>query len=502
MYISSSSSSGEDESSEVHIHQIAPSYDAASFENRELTSQADPEDVESNTYENRNDAAYSPLHADARKCICPPHMINYGNENEEDDSTEISILKMEEKIVSLMNRVWILETENDVLRDQEDMREDIHDLYQNPYAGNDNDSGSPLKSKRQNFDELQGLSIDEHLMLNRSLKKDLIVSETVQERMRIAMVSLETRDKLRSDLIQELTSELEKKDEAEPQNVVLDLSEELEMEQFKTRQLQKELDEERTRRRKESFIRQQQSVEKECIDGSHESSAKAAQLVSDLTNELKLSMERESQLKDQLEATNRKLSAQARNDMTLQNTKREKDALASHNEELQALNIQLIRRFVALEKRHKEFVARTNQEFKQRASEMNVNVDIPTSAESKETNNSTTGSNPTKLTQDTEQRQKELTALKKRLALRKAARVEYKAGSFSAAKGVNIVRHTKFENEEDSLSSLPSIKSFSSIKSYASRKLSLSQEGKASVPDEQREDDNFTGRLGLNRFEI
>lgn len=328
----------------------------------------------------------------------------------EDDRVVISTLLLEEKIVSLMNRVWILETENDVIRSQwkKDNKDGhppdkIEDMYQNPYAS-PSSCNSDGHTNHRNFQEPENGGIGKDLTLtrvtsspkneahqdgpngdedsallveqNRSLRQDLAISEEIQERMRVAMVSLENRDKRRSGKIEEMSKQMGEIGERH-EHAMRNLHKELVIEKNKCRKFQADLEEE-VQRRREAETRFSKAG-KECIDGStgmvaHQSSstAKAADLISDLSNELKLTMERESKLRDELDALRRERDeddaamllrmVQKELSESRDQHQREKNALLKHNEELESLNIDLFRKLDKLEAECNELVTKTIQE--------------------------------------------------------------------------------------------------------------------------------------------
>ena len=339
-----------------------------------------------------------------------------GDDDEKrDDQVVISTLLLEEKIVSLMNRVWILETENDVLRsewkteDGDDHRcGDIESMYQNPYASpinanNDNDTNPRNVQEQKNsfrFEDAAAtagaspslrcrVDVDKSLensnydkttksggdpsslaQQNRSLRRDLAISEEIQERMRVAMVSIENRDNLRSGTIEKLSEEQE--DVAKKHKEAMEsLQNRLEMEQANNNKLQADLEDE---------IQNKKDAEKECVDGSTViignqpfSTAKAAQLISDLSNELRMTMERESKQNEELgvlrrqrkesqeaisvAASNAKQASASRDQLT-----RDIGALLEHNEELESLNIQLVRKLDDLEAECNALVANARKQ--------------------------------------------------------------------------------------------------------------------------------------------
>eukprot|EP00531_Pseudo-nitzschia_arenysensis_P018151 CAMPEP_0116155468 /NCGR_PEP_ID=MMETSP0329-20121206/22325_1 /TAXON_ID=697910 /ORGANISM="Pseudo-nitzschia arenysensis, Strain B593" /LENGTH=578 /DNA_ID=CAMNT_0003652507 /DNA_START=147 /DNA_END=1884 /DNA_ORIENTATION=+ len=320
-----------------------------------------------------------------------------------DDRVVISTLLLEEKIVSLMNRVWILETENDVIRSQwkNDEKEayrtdDIENMYQNPYASPKSCNSNDVDRSDRNFQAQEDAIMGKDLTLspqkklneneskgdedptllsekNRSLRQDLTISEEIQERMRVAMVSLENRDKRRSDKIEEMSKQLGGIEERHDQ-AMGKLHKELKIEKNKCQRFQADLEKEVQRRREAET--KFQNAGKACIDGSTgvmayktSSTAKAADLISDLSNELKLTMERESKVRDELDALRRERDE---DDTTMLLKKelsesrdqhqREKNALLKHNEELESLNIDLFRKLNKLEAECNELVTQTIQE--------------------------------------------------------------------------------------------------------------------------------------------
>jgi hypothetical protein len=649
MYYSSTSSScddGENDGSEIHLHPIASDYLSLS----PGSASEEEEEVAPNSIEGSEDNADT---AEGKDSVSSPVTVpipnndlsqsaQAGDEDGDDegenvdDGKNISTLRLEEKIVSLMNRVWILELENDVLRsrwkkedDDHHFAEDIKNMYQDPYAppasyniannktNTDTDIDSNTAEKcsnsansnpaeeqnvsnpleHQNFGELRGINSendrsmeDEDLLAqNRSLRTDLGISEEVRERMRVTMVSLESRDKLRCDLIEELFQELEGTTENH-ETTSDSLRKELESERTKTRQLQnsleeetktkqllekqiaellhelegmtenhettldslrKELDSERTKTRQlqrsleeETKTKQllekripRKSIEKECIDGSlgtiadKSSATKAAQLISDLSNELRITMQRESDLKDELEVYQRKLrkhqttksTTSTREDsVSPEQHQREKNALMQHNEELESLNIELVRKFVTLETKFNALVEKTKNLHERDTPKTgaSTNSDKANHAPRREIRTSNINTNHTRIARDHVhspsihylESQREITSLKARLAARETAVFEpiEKSPISTASRLVPSAHDTlrrktpedrrlryRKSQEEKGASVPPSIDSPTKDKEGRSP-----PEADFSILDEQREELRFATLLSTNRFEI
>lgn len=498
-YVSSSSqgSASDEEEEEAVFPAVIATVDKSEHMSLNAKTQLKIVQIDAKTDLGESDPLSSSSHRrfDAAGCRC--------SLNEDvDDREAISTLRLEEKIVSLMNRVWILETENDVLRSRwtnedegKNSSEDIvKELYQDPY--NDNNilfksssipeaANLPLAnqslgdrgrtSKETCTETTRSKDMPSLVEENRSLRTNLKILDEIKERMGVAMVSLEQRDKLRGDIIQDLNKQLddearkhkevtkslqsklqtersknlklqsgldeerrtwktqqnlfkeleatvEKNDNAikslkskldteqsknqrlqtdfdeeklKHENAMKSLQRELDTEQFKNKRLQTDLEEEKQKHentkislRNDYNIRQpevdveegklRQHMEKECIDGNRSgfyspqmmdnnspSAQTAAQLISDLSNELRLTMERESKLKDEFNTFKRQNQAtqpSAEFSFLREHHEQERKALMEYNEELESLNIELARKLVALETQHNQLVERTKQE--------------------------------------------------------------------------------------------------------------------------------------------
>lgn len=497
------------------------------------------------------------------------------NKVKEDDRVVISTLRLEEKIVSLMNRVWILETENDVIRsrwkkgDKNGHRsDDIEDLYRNPYDSptkNGGDTNLSIFSEdndltltrdnhspRKNMNQEESATSEDPASLeeqNRSLRADLAISEEIQERMRGVMVTLENRDKRQSDKVEELSNELEEAakkhkevmeslqkdqqvEEIKRQKLQTDLEEELsreleevarkhqqaigtlqnelEIEKIKRQKLQADFEEE-TKRIREEYA-QNLSVEKECIDGSTgsvayqtSSTAKAAELISDLSNELKLTMERESQLKDELDDFRRERkednvafkAIQKELLVSRDQHQREKNALLKHNEELESLNIDLIRKFNTLESQCEELMAKTNQG-------KNNQRDMYSNRNSNEKEMRAMEDYLYTLSIKYEESQKEIASLKTRLALRETTIAELRSKApppkrppVRSKESSRISQRTRMQIQHDRISHIVrSNEEDSSIYHDSPSKdssLHYPSEDDITSRDEQREDASFAG---------
>ena len=497
------------------------------------------------------------------------------NRVKEDDRKEISTLLLEEKIVSLMNRVWILETENDVIRSRWKKGEkdghrsdDIEDLYRNPYDSPTKNSGDTNlsifsedndftltgdnHSPQENMNQDETATSEDPASLerkNRSLRVDLAISEEIQERMRSAMVSLENCDKRRSERVEELSNELEdaakqhkqatetlKKDlqveEIKRQKLQTDLEEELskeledvarkhkkamgtlqnelEIEKIKRQKLETDFEEETKRIREEHT--QFHDVEEECINGStgldvHQmsSTTKAAELISDLSNELKLTMERESQLKDELDGFRRerkedKIAVKAIQKELLvsgDQHQREKNALLKHNEELESLNIDLIRKFNILESQCEELMTETNQG-------KNNQRDMYDTRNTNEKEMRAMEDYLYSLSIKYEESQKEIASLKTRVALRETTIVELRSKAPPAKRppvrskaSSRISQRTRMQIQHDRISHI--VRSNEEDRSIYHDSLSKGSslhyhsDDDFTSRDEQREDESFAG---------
>eukprot|EP00533_Pseudo-nitzschia_delicatissima_P010321 CAMPEP_0116090836 /NCGR_PEP_ID=MMETSP0327-20121206/7181_1 /TAXON_ID=44447 /ORGANISM="Pseudo-nitzschia delicatissima, Strain B596" /LENGTH=594 /DNA_ID=CAMNT_0003582141 /DNA_START=188 /DNA_END=1972 /DNA_ORIENTATION=+ len=497
------------------------------------------------------------------------------NRLKEDDRVEISTLLLEEKIVSLMNRVWILETENDVIRSRWKKRDkdgqqsdDIEDLYRNPYdsptknGGDTNLSIFPEDndftltgdnhSPRKNMNQDETATSEDPPSLeqqNQSLRVDLAISEEIQERMRGAMVSLENCDKRRSDRVEELSNELE--DAAKQHKQAMEtLQNELQVEEIKRQKLQTDLEEERSqeledvaRKHKKAMealqneleiekIKRQKlqtdfeeetrriteentkfaGVEKECIDRSTglvayqtSSTAKAAELISDLSNELKLTMERESQLKDELDDFRRERKEDKAIVRAIEKEllvsrdqhQREKNTLLKHNEELESLNIDLIRKFNTLESQCEELMTKADQG-------NNNQRDTYSNRNSNEKEMRAMEDYLYSLSIKYEESQKEIASLKTRLALRETTIAELRSKASPAKRpparskeSSRISQRTRMQIQHDRISHI--VRSNEEDRSIyhdspsKDSSLHYHSDDDFTSRDEQREDESFAG---------
>lgn len=369
MYYSSSSSSEEFQSDDgsqeqtISLHSLASNH-AAIFQEID-SSRSTRNDMESETKASLPSDSPSPY---------PP--ISRENEEEEDSET-ISTLKLEEKIVSLMNRVWILETENDVLlsRWKKDGNDDttIQTMYQDPYdvsSASSAPSGVPNQfdtglnhgkaiGNQSTLAQTDTLHTDDTTKTdgpslledqNRSLRTDLSISDQIRERMRTAMVELEHRDKIWTKKMEKTRKEKEN-DAKQYQKSIESLQRAVEAERAKNQKLQNTCDEIKL----EKQTLRMTSAAKKFSDGltalHSSSSTEAAKLISDLSKELNLTMERESKLKVALKEAKSTIAKQSRDTLvSLDKYQREKDVLLKHNDELKSLNVELVHKIDDLER--------------------------------------------------------------------------------------------------------------------------------------------------------
>ena len=304
---------------------------------------------------------------------------------EEDNSETISTLKLEEKIVALMNRVWILETENDVLlsRWKKDGNDDttIQTMYQDPYEApstsssvqsqNDNgaNKGDEYSSKEDStsanaHDTAKSEDSSSLADQNQSLRTALFISHKIGERMRIEMVTLEHREKSWAKKMEKATKEKETIAK-QHKKAMESLRRELEAERFKNKQLKIE--------KKKLHIA---SAGKKHIDGST-ATAETAQLISDLSSELNLTMERESKLKGSLKEAKFMIAKQSKEILaSLDKHQREKDALLKHNDELESLNIELVHKLDDLERQSNKLFTKLRKQEREKGTHNRTSDDM------------------------------------------------------------------------------------------------------------------------------
>lgn len=366
MYYSSSSSSEEFQSDDgsqeqtISLHSLASNHDAI-FQELD-PSRSTRNDMESETKASLPSGSPSPY----------PPIIR--ETEEEKDSETISTLKLEEKIVSLMNRVWILETENDVLlsRWKKDGNDDttIQTMYQDPY---DVSSASSCVQNQYDTGLNHGKCVDNQSTLaptdtlhtddttktdgsssledqNRSLRTDLSISDQIRERMRTAMLELEHRDKIWTKKIEKTRKE-KQNDAKQYQKAIESLQRSVDAERAKNQKLQNAFDQVKL----EKQTLRMTSAAKKFNDGStafhSSSSTEAANLISDLSKELNLTMERESKLKVALKEAKSAIAKQSKDTLvSLDKYQREKDVLLKDNDELKSLNVELVHKIDDLER--------------------------------------------------------------------------------------------------------------------------------------------------------
>ncbi len=400
MYYSSSSSSDEheiDNSSEeqtLSLHSLASSHAALFQELESSSSTSDHSSTSTNDLEDEDEQ--TKLLPSNVTSSYPPII----SENEvEDDKENISTLRLEEKIVSLMNRVWILETENDVLlsRWKKDGNDDatIQTMYQDPYeppslssdgqfqnnngtiSNNENsgtvfmeDTASSHAHTPHNSDTTKS---DDSLSLadqNQFLRKDLTISYNIGERMRIEMVQLGNREKLWAKKIEKTT--IEKETTAKLHRKAMEsMRRELEAERFKNQQLQIDFDQIKIEKQKLQIA----SAGKKCTGGSSATS-ETAQLISDLSNQLNLTMERESKLKGALREAKFLIAKQSKETLSsLDKHQREKDSLLKHNDELESLNIELVHKLDDLERQCNKLFTKLRRQEREKSSHSRTTSD-------------------------------------------------------------------------------------------------------------------------------
>ena len=393
MYYSSSSSSDDhDDSSEektFSLQSLASSH-AALFQELESSSSTSDHSGTSSTNaldgeEKDEDNQTSVLPTEAT--LSYPRIMP--ESEAEDDSETISTLKLEEKIVSLMNRVWILETENDILlsRWKKDGNDDttIQTMYQDPYeapsisagvqkrndngmnedaGGNDGYSAKEDSTSANAHGTAKSEDSSSLADQNQSLRTALSISHKIGERMRIEMMTLGHREKLWEKKMEKTTKEKETIAK-QHQKAMESLRQELEAERFKNKQLKIE-------KQKVQIA----SAGKKRIHGST-ATAETAQLISDLSSELNLTMERESKLKGALKEAKFMIAKQSKETLaSLDKHQREKDALLKHNDELESLNIELVHKLDDLERQSNKLFTKLRKQEREKGTHSRTSDDM------------------------------------------------------------------------------------------------------------------------------